>query len=50
MSAKGISGDPTPGSAVFSFFITSLDDGVQNMLIKFLDATKLEEDAQALED
>lgn len=50
MYAKWISQDPTPGSVVFNFFISSLDDGVQNMLIKFLDKTKLEGDAKSLED
>lgn len=50
MYAKWISQDPAPGSVVFNFFISSLDDGVQSMLIKFLDETKLEGDAKSLED
>lgn len=50
MYTKWISQDPTPGSAVFNFFISNLDDRVQNMFIKFLDETKLEGDANSLED
>lgn len=50
MYAKWISQDPTPSSVLFNFFISNLDDRVQNMLIKFLDETKLEGDAKSLED
>lgn len=41
---------PYPRFSSIQYFISNLDDGVQNMLIKFLDETKLEGDAKSLED